>query len=69
MPMLSMQLRSLRVRVRALAGSFSVFFDNVEDTLQPVGYNFYFVCITGTKNRRALPAIEEKIGDVFYTVI
>ena len=32
----------------------------MEDTQAAVGYNFYFVCLTASETRRALPAIEEK---------
>ena len=67
MPMLSMQLRSLIVRVRALAGWFLIFLKTW--TQEPVRYYFYFVCMRGAKSRRALPATEEKIGEVLETVI
>ena len=67
MPMLSMQLRSLRVRVRAQAGLFLNF--SKMCTQEPVCYYFYFVCMRAAKSRRALPATEEKIGRVFNAVI
>ena len=66
-PMFSMQLRSLRVRVRALAGWFLLFLKMW--TQEPVRSYFYFVCMRGAKSRRALPATEEKFGEVVYTVL
>ena len=39
------------------------------DTQEPLGYDFYFECMTAAKSRRALPATEEEIGEGFETVI
>ena len=67
MPMLSMQLWSLRVRVRALVGMFLVYLKI--STEGPVCYYFSFVCMRGAGSRLAVPATEERNGEGFYTVI
>ena len=67
MPMVSMQLRSLRGRVRALAGSILMVCENVHPGTSALLY--FFVCIGAAKSRRAVPATEGKIGEVFETVI
>ena len=67
MPMVSMQLRSLRGRVGALAGSILMVCENVHPATSALLY--FFVFMGAAKSQRAVPATEEKIGEVFKTVI
>ena len=67
MPMPSMQLRSLRVRVRGLVGMFLVYLKM--STEGPVRYYSYFMCMRAAESRRPVPATEERIGEGFYTVV